>query len=514
MSFDAAYVRALMPQARTRLASLNQDTPLERVGLSAIANDVFLKREDLSHVRSYKWRGAFNNMMQLLQQKGPVPMVTASAGNHAQGVAWAADTLGVKAKIFMPVSTPQVKQDAVRRFGGDRVEMMLVGDTYNQASEAASRYAEASGAEYIHAFDNMYTIAGQATMAQEIVEATPAGMGYDVAFLQIGGGGMAAGVSSVLREAYPGIRLVGVEGKGQNCMQESFHRGDLVTLSQVDVVCDGTAVTRPGELCYSICRDNLDEIITVSNGGVHAAMRALWNAGRIVPEPSGAMGVAGMLKWCKDNPELAHGARILGVISGANMDFDRIGFLAAAEDEEDRHHLRLALREDSGSLLEVADRCFSNVDITAFQYGKVDHVQAWPVIGFKADQAQLEDIKTCLKGAGVGFEDVSGAVDAGNSIIPFNPALVSNPLMLEVDFPERKGALRELMRAVKPHANMCYFRYKASGDMRSKALMAFEFASRDGHAACMEAISRTPVTFRPVSDAVRDRMLYVANRPA
>lgn len=511
MTMSAARVLAEVQQAQTRLARfVPAPTPFEAVSLPGLSLPVFLKREDISPVRSYKWRGAFNRMMHLAENGDSRPVVTASAGNHAQGVAWAARMLGMQANIYMPVSTPMVKQQAVRMHGGANVHVELVGDTYNQAADAAHAQAERTGEIYVPAFDNLHTIAGQATMGTEIV-ASNAGP-FDVAFLQIGGGGMAAGVSSVLRAAYPGIKLIGVEGEGQACMKASLDASRLITLNQVDGFCDGTAVTRPGDLCFDVCRETLDQVITVSNGDVHSAMKMMWDTTRSIPEPSGAMGLAGLMQWSGLHPE-ARDARMMTVISGANMDFNKLRdlFSGAAENTKGRRHMRLTIGEQNGSLVELAETCFSDVNIIGFQYGKVDHVNAWPVIVFDADDAKMASITSCLKATGVAYEDITGAPDA--NVIHYDARLFSNPLVLQVSFPERKGALREFMRAVRPHANMCYFNYQYTGDVQSTALMVFEFKSGDQHAPFLDAIRHSPVTFRPVDDRVRARMLYNAPGP-
>ena len=513
MTTNAARVLAEVAAAQTRLAQIDKPTRLLDVRLAGIDQPVSLKMELESVIRSYKWRGAGNAMMYNAGQGDMRTVVTASAGNHAQGVARVARTLGVHANIYMPVSTPQMKQDAVREFGGDNVTIYLVGDTYNQAADAAHEMADGRSDKYVYvpAFDNLHTIAGQATMGAEIVNS---GQGpYDVAFLQIGGGGMAAGVSAVLRDAYPNMKIIGVEGVDQACMKAAFDAGRLVTLPRVDGFCDGTAVTQAGEVCFDVCRETLDGIMTVTNGDIHGAMEEMYRLTRTVPEPSGAMGLAGLLKWKGMHPDEARGARMLTVISGANMDFNKLSLLfnTAADSTQNRRHLRLAIGEEKGSLLDLANTCFRDVDIKGFHYGKIDQVNAWPVIAFDADDAKMRQIAACLKDNDVSYEDVTGAVDAGR--VHYDARLFSNPLMLEVEFPERKGALREFMRVVQPHANMCYFDYRYAGDMQSRALMGFEFPSSERHSSFMDAVREAPVTVRPLDPQASARMLYVSRGP-
>ena len=503
---------AQIHRAGDRVYAVNPPTRLEEIHLPALAGSIHLKREDLSAVRSYKWRGAFNLMSQLSEEGRSNPVVTASAGNHAQGVALAARLLGLRASIYMPETTPEVKKQAVRRHGGEAVSIILTGDTYDQAAAAAKRMAVERHQVYIPAFDNIHTIAGQGTMGTEIVNS---GAGpFDLAFLQIGGGGMAAGVSTVLRRAYPGIRIIGVEGENQASMRASFRAGAPVTLSHVDSFCDGTAVTRPGDLCFRFCRENLQGILTVSNADIHAAMEAMWNATRAIPEPSGAMGLAGLMRYARENPQAIEGRKVITVISGANMDFHKLGavFGGNAASTQNRKHLRFEIGEQRGSLLDLVETHFSDVNISAFQYGKVDPDKAWPVIAFDADDKRLAHITARLDNAGVPFQDVTLQDDASNRIVPYNPYLFRNPLLLHVAFPERQGALREFLRVAQPEAaNLCYFNYTYGGDMVGNAVIGFEFDSPSMHQTFMDKVAEASASCRPVETGVSKRMLF--NQP-
>jgi threonine dehydratase len=300
--------------ARQRVYRAGEPTPLEKLPLD-LPLDVFVKREDISPIKAYKWRGAFNRMALLTDEEKARPVVTASAGNHAQGVALAARILGVKARIYMPRTTPGVKQEAVKRHGGDAVEILLFGDGYDDAFSAAKEYSRENGAVYIHAYDDIHVMAGQATLADEIVMS---GDGpFDIAYLQIGGGGMAAGVANWLKTFNPDIRIIGVEGERQASMKAALAAGEPVRLADLDIFCDGTAVRRAGELPFQVCRELLDDIVTVSNEDVSDAIRIFWERLRCLQEPSGAMGLAGLLK---DAPTRG-GSRALVVGCGANLDF-------------------------------------------------------------------------------------------------------------------------------------------------------------------------------------------------
>ncbi|HSI83116.1 MAG TPA: pyridoxal-phosphate dependent enzyme, partial [Candidatus Methylacidiphilales bacterium] len=316
--------------ARERVYRFGQPTPIERLVLpsseredpSAPAPEIWVKREDLSPVKSYKWRGACNRMALLTPEEAARGVVTASAGNHAQGVAMVAKALGIRARIYMPRSTPRVKQNAVRHHGGTFVDIRLVGDSYDEAVTAARTDENSSGAVYVHAYDDLRVMAGQGTLADEVVLS---GRGpFDVAYLQIGGGGMASAVANWLKTYWPAISIIGVEGEGQASMKAAMEAGQPVALSEVDIFCDGTAVRKAGALPYPICAQTLDRVETITNAEVSNAIRVLWETLRCISEPSGAMGLAAVLK----NRASLAGKKVLIVISGANIDFLQLGLIA------------------------------------------------------------------------------------------------------------------------------------------------------------------------------------------
>lgn len=296
-------------------------TPLERS--TCFGTQVYFKREDVSPVHSFKWRGAFLALSEA-SARGVRQVVAASAGNHAQGVAAAARHFKLQAVIFMPVSTPEVKVESVRELGGEAVRVELMGSSYDDAAEAASHYAAAQKLPLIHAFDDPAVIAGSATIAQE-VEHSLSGQRLDVAYLQVGGGGLAAGMGLWLRKIYPEIHLVGVEAEDQACMRAALRADALVTLPSADRFCDGTSVRRAGRLTFDLCRDLFNEMLTVSNEEVCQGMEALWASKRLIAEPAGALGFAGFLTQRYHH----QGQRVLVVISGANMDFQKIGIVSA-----------------------------------------------------------------------------------------------------------------------------------------------------------------------------------------
>ncbi len=461
--------------ARERVYRFGRPTPLEKLDLPGPGPEIWVKREDLSAVKSYKWRGACNRMAVLSPGEAKRGVVTASAGNHAQGVALAAKTLGIHARIHMPRSTPRVKQNAVLRHGGDFVTIHLSGDAYDDAVQAARREEEQTGAVYIHAYDDLLVMAGQGTLADEVVLS---GQGpFDAAYLQIGGGGMAAGVSGWLKTYWPDIRITGVEGIGQASMKAAIESGSPVDLGQVDLFCDGTAVRKAGTLPYQICRDTLDGIETVTNDEVRHAMRVLWDGLRCISEPAGAMGLAAVLK----NRARLAGRKVLVILCGANIDFLQIGIIAqsiGAADQASRT-LRIRIPEKPGTMLGLLDSCFAGVNIADFQYGKSHDLEAWPVFTISAESMDiLDEVVARLDGGGFVWQDLTGAVDANFRAIPLRGDLLQNPAFLRLDFYERPGALHDFLgRRIQGNANLCYFNYRQSGERVGRALIGLDFPS-------------------------------------
>lgn len=499
-------------RARTRIYRAGQPTPQHKILIPSIDAEIYVKREDLSPINAYKWRGAYNCVAVMHETKGVREVVAASAGNHAQGVALAARMLGIQAKIYMPLPTPLMKQRMVAQHGGEHVDIILTGDTYDQASAAAREYAAQHNLAYIHPFDDIYTIAGQATIADELALC---GLGpFDYVFVQIGGGGMAAGVANWLSLHHPDTQVLGVEGVGQACMAASFAAGHPVTLESVDTFCDGTAVKRPGDLTFDLCRHSLRDIITVTNDEVCAAIQQLWDSARVIPEPSGAMGLAGLIQFALANPDLVRGKKLLAVICGANMDFGKLAMISSqsAVGAHRRRYLRLGIDEKSGSLLTLLESVFPDVNVSEFQYGKVSNDAGYPVIAFEADPDKVQQLTERLQQKGVAFEDVTGDTDARYRIIRYDPSLFKNPFLLHVHFPERRGALRDFLRKISSVANVCYFNYAYSGESIGRAIIGFELEQASDRASFDALIADTPVTCRPLAEDEQARILGLPSR--
>lgn len=492
-------------RARTRVYRAGTATPQQEI-ISPGDYTILVKREDLGPINAYKWRGGYNAVAAHHENTDCKTVVAASAGNHAQGVALAVKKLGLKAKIYMPLSAPQMKQQSVKRHGGDHVDIILVGDTYNEAADAAKDYAEKHKLTYIHPFDDIYTMAGQATIADEIMLS---GTIPDIVFLQIGGGGMAGAVACWLKKHHPKIKIIGVEGVDQASMKASIKAGKPVTLDTVDTFCDGTAVTRPGDLTFKVCRDYIDEFITVTNEEVSASIQRMWEASRVIPEPSGAMGLAGLIQYAEAHEKKVSGKTLLCVCCGANMDFGKLAMISqkSAIGAHRRRYLRFHIGEKPGGMLELLNKHFKDLSVSEFLYGKISDKEAWPIIALEAAPERMDHLDDELKKAGVEFEDVTLDADVRYKIINYNPALFKNPLLLLVQFPERKGALRDFMKRVSGIANVCYFNYAYSGEAIGRSLMGFEFDTPAGRDGFLDAVKDTPVTIFPVDKATAKRIL-------
>jgi len=456
-------------------------TPLQRLDLGC-DESVYVKREDLSPIHAYKWRGAYNRMRQLSDSERARGVVCASAGNHAQGVALAAQKLGTTAVVFMPRSTPLMKQEAVASIGGELVDVRLEGDSYDEACDAARELAQAGSRSFIHPYDDLAVMAGQGTLADEIVMS---GVGsFDRVYLQIGGGGMAAGVACWLRRHYPGIEIVGVEGVDQASMAAAARAGAPVTLDYLDVFCDGTAVKRAGVLTSRLCARLIDRYVTVSNPEVCAAVQLLWENLRAIPEPAGAMGLAAWMKERESSRQL----RVLTILCGGNMDFGQLAWVVrhAGIGSGRRKHYRFSIPERSGSLLELLGLFPREVNVVEFQHGVCDSPEARPVIGVDALPGELERFEAALEAAGVPFEDATGQEDVEFRVIHYDAGLLSCPIFIRIEFPERAGALREFLERSGRSASIVYFNYSYTGERVGRALIGFDFDNEAARAAFRE----------------------------
>ncbi len=500
-------------RARQRVYEVGSPTPLQALEIKDINAQIFVKREDLGPIKAYKWRGAYNCMVNLTEEQRRHGVVAASAGNHAQGVALAARRLRCHAHIFMPRSTPEVKQRAVRKHGGEHVSIYLVGDSYDAASLAAKDYAAQHQLAFVHPYDDLATIAGQGTLADEVVMS---GMGpFDHIYLQIGGGGLAAGAACWFRHFWPHARIMGVEGVNQACMKSAMEAQQRVSLDYVDVFCDGTAVRIAGEITYPLCMQLLDGVVTVSNNEVCDAMRTLWDSHRIVPEPSGAMGTAALLQdW--DNHVIKPGERCLVIVSGANMDFTHLSTVASVAGERHSHkslrYLRIPMETKRGQILRYLKQIPKGVQLRDVQFGRNGGTIQYPIFGVLGTESDFNEIDSRLAEKGLCAEDVSEDDDVRFRMISYDRIRLSHPVFFVIEFPERPGAFYEFMSVMGEYASLCYFNYQYSGEHVGRAFVGFEFDSREDRDLCRQRVASelrgtTIQGLHELSDSVRRRVL-------
>ncbi|KGP78568.1 MULTISPECIES: threonine ammonia-lyase IlvA [unclassified Paenibacillus] len=354
-------------------------TPLQRDAvLSAKYNcNVYLKREDLQVVRSFKIRGAYNMIRSLTPVELERGIVCASAGNHAQGVAFSCNALGIHGKIFMPSTTPNQKVKQVRRFGGDNVEVVLTGDTYDDAYEEAMRACNEQGMTFIHPFDQPKIIAGNGTVAMEIMESLDEKADY--VFVTIGGGGLAAGVGTYMKTVSPETRIVGVEPLGAASMSEAMFRKQVVTLDDIDKFVDGAAVKRVGDLTFDICTSTLDDIVKVPEGKACTTILELYNENAIVVEPAGSLAVAALEQY----REQIAGKTVVCVISGGNNDIDRMQEIKERSliYEGLKYYFMVNFPQRAGALREfLVEVLGPNDDIARFEYTKKHDKENGPAL--------------------------------------------------------------------------------------------------------------------------------------
>lgn len=339
--------------------------------------DVYLKREDLQMVRSYKIRGAYNKIRSIQPEVLKYGIVCASAGNHAQGVAFSCNKLKIMGSIYMPVTTPRQKIEAVSMFGKDYVDIVLTGDTFDEANEAAIKYAQRSGKTFIPPFDDEKIIEGQGTIGYEITQQVDGPLDY--IFIPIGGGGLASGVGAYLRQKWPNCKIIGVEPAGAASMKASLEAGHVVDLEHINKFVDGAAVKKPGKLTYGVCKEVLDDIIPVPEGAVCSTIIEMYNKNATVVEPAGALSVAA-LRFC---PGMIKGKKVACIISGSNNDITRMEEIREQSlvYEGLKHYFIVNFPQKAGALLTfIRDIIGPSDNLVYIQYIKKTNKEEGPAL--------------------------------------------------------------------------------------------------------------------------------------
>ena len=395
-------------KAAERLKKVAIHTPLQQnLNLSErYEANIFLKREDLQIVRSYKIRGAYNKMAQL--PKNSI-VVCASAGNHAQGVAYACRVMSIKGTIFMPTTTPNQKVKQVKMFGKDQVEVQLVGDTFDDAFAASMKFCDAQNATFVHPFDDLSVIEGQGTVGLEIFKDSDVKIDY--LLLAIGGGGLASGVSTVFKELSPQTKIVGVESVGAPAMKVSIEKGEVVALNEIDKFVDGTSVKRVGDLTFEICKQNLDKVLLVPEGKVCSTILQLYNEEAIVAEPAGALTIAA-LDFIKDDIK---GKNVVCLVSGGNNDITRTEEIKERSllYEGLKHYFIIRFPQRAGALREFLNLLGPEDDITLFEYVKKTSRENGPaLVGIELkDKNEFEPLLERMNQSRITYEYINDRQD-------------------------------------------------------------------------------------------------------
>lgn len=458
----------------SRVYEVVKETPLEQAQkLSArFGNVVLLKREDMHPVFSFKLRGAYNKIVSLPPEATERGVIAASAGNHAQGVAFSARHLGIAATIVMPRTTPAIKVDAVRSMGAS---VELAGDTYADAETRCKELADERGLPLVHPFDDPLVVAGQGTIGDEILRHAQGEL--DAVFVPVGGGGLIAGIGTVLKTLKPSTRVVGVEPFEADAMYQSLARGEKVRLDHVGIFADGVAVREVGDLTFAIARDVVDEVVRVTNDEICAAIKDVFDDTRTVMEPAGALAVAGLKRFVEDSE--VRDRRLVAVLSGANMNFDRLRFVAErAELGEAREAIfAVTIPERPGAFRGFCKALGRRV-VTEFNYRLSGRDEAHIFVGVSVesrdDAASLARHLRSLGHETLDLSDDEMAKVHVRHMVGGRARSVEHEWPCRFRFPERPGALMQFLDALGGRWNISLFHYRNHGSDFGRVLAAFE----------------------------------------
>ncbi len=472
-----------------RVYDVARETALEpaRSLSRRLANQVWLKREDQQSVFSFKLRGAYNKMAHLDAPALARGVICASAGNHAQGVALAAKKLGCRAVIVMPVTTPRLKVDAVHALGG---EVVLHGDSYSDAAEHAQRLQHEQGLTFVHPFDDPDVIAGQGTVAMEILRQHQGPI--DAVFVAIGGGGLVSGVAAYIKAVRPEIRVIGVQTADSDAMLQSVRRGRRVTLADVGLFSDGTAVKRVGEETFRVARELVDDYVVVDTDAVCAAIKDVFQDTRSVLEPAGALGVAAIKQYVEQHR--CKGRTFVAITCGANMNFDRLRFVAErAEFGEQREALfAVTIPEERGSFRRFCELIGPRA-VTEFNYrisdARLAHVFVGLAISRRDEAARIARQFVKQGFATLDLTDDELAKEHVRHLVGGRSELARNERLFRFQFPERPGALMRFLATMHPTWNISLFHYRNQGADYGRILVGLQVPAGDD--AAFAAFLRT-----------------------
>lgn len=473
------YLRLILT---SRVYEVIKETPLTHATnlSSRLKCNVLLKREDLQPVFSFKIRGAYNKIAHLSDEERKKGVVACSAGNHAQGVALSAKSLGIPATIVMPMGTPAIKHINVARLGS---KVVLHGQDFDAAKEECKRLELEQGLANISPFDDPYVIAGQGTIGMELVRQCNL-RELKAVFCCIGGGGLIAGIGVYLKRIAPHVKVIGVETYDANAMHQSLEKGDRVTLKEVGLFADGAAVKLVGEETYRLCRENVDEVLQVSTDEICAAIKDVFEDTRAIVEPAGALALAGLKKYVEAR-QVEETDAYTAVLSGANMNFDRLRFVAdrAQLGERKEALLSVIIPERPGSFLTMIEFVLPHT-VTEFTYrmNHKDRAHIFMTIQVKDRDEDLPEILKSLNENGMEVEDISDnefAKTHARFFVSGKP--VENEKLYAFEFPERPGALAKFLRTMRPSYNISTFHYRNYGSDVAHILAGIQVPEEDSN---------------------------------
>lgn len=469
----------------TRVYDVAKETELtDMTKLSAqLGHKVSLKREDQQPVQSFKIRGAYNKLANLLDAQPEdtklTEVVAASAGNHAQGLALAARQLGIKATIFMPITTPEIKVENVKRLGGN---VKLIGKSFDRAQEESVAYAKENALELIHPFDDIDVIAGQGTVGKELLQQQP---DSDVVFIPVGGGGLLAGMAVYIKQLNPKTKIVGVEAEDSACLASALESDKPVDLEHVGLFADGVAVKRIGEKTFSLIQKYCDEVITVNSDEICAAIKDIFEQTRVIAEPAGALSLAGLKKYSGANPEIQTQQKMVAILSGANMSFHNLRYVSERCElgEQKEAVLAVTIPEEKGSFRRFCKSLRGRV-ITEFNYryseaaafnNKQAHIFVGVRLGNQVNERQ--QLVSDLTAANYKVEDLTENELAKLHIrymIGGTNGKPSCERIFRFQFPEYPGALEKFLDTLGEYWNISLFHYRNHGAAFGQVLAGFQ----------------------------------------
>ncbi len=473
------YLRRILT---ARVYDVAKETPLQRATLLSqrIDNTVLLKREDLQSVFSFKLRGAFNKMAHLTAEERAKGVIAASAGNHAQGVALAASKLRCRAVIVMPVTAPALKVNTVKRLGG---EVVLAGDSFSDAAAYAEKLQKEEGLTPVPPFDDPDVIAGQGTVAMEVIRQAQNNHGkIDGIFVPVGGGGLLAGIAVYVKALYPEIKVFGVQTVDSDSMKQSLDNKKRTLVPDVGLFSDGTAVKLVGEETFKLCQNFVDGVILVDTDEVCAAIKDVFQDTRSILEPAGALSVAGIKKYVKQTG--IKGQTFVGVLSGANMNFDRLRFVSErAEVGEHREVLfSVTIPEKPGSFKKLIS-LLGDKSVTEFNYRISDQKKAQIFVGVQTEhRSDAVGLKKIFEDNGFNTLDITDNELAKTHLrymVGGHSSLAVNEKLFRFEFPERPGALAKFLSASNPDWNISLFHYRNQGADYGRVLVGIQVPDSD-----------------------------------